>query len=125
MLNGCEGLSRNSLTIAAGGSLITPIGGGAGSLGFYFSTYPLDIGVYGTGEAGGGFDFGLSAKAGLQSGELSGTGTNLNAAYTPVAGTVSFDSNGNVNGFSLGGAIRAGGSLTHTRTGAISIRELF
>jgi RHS repeat-associated protein len=113
---------RNSIFFSAGGSII-PVYGAGGYAGFYFSTYPLDAGLLGSGEYGPGIDFGLSAKVGLQSGELTGISKNLNVSYVPVSVSMSFDSYGNVNSVSGGLALRAGGSYTTSETGTLSLRN--
>ena len=122
--------NRRSLTVKVGGVLITPIGGAGGNAGFYLSTYPLDIGVIGTGQIGLGYDYGLSGQISYQKGDLSGSSNDINISSGLINASASIDSNNNIsatsgiNGWAVGAGPRVGVSIAHSRTGAYGFRQV-
>lgn len=118
---------RASALFQVGGSAF--VGGGVeGYLGVYVSGAPKwDIGVYASGGWGYGLGGGLAASGGLMKGTADDVrGATVNSNVSSGLGSVTIMKNeyGEVVGFTAGPAAKLGASVTDSRTGVLSLREL-
>jgi len=118
-----------NLVAQVGGSFVR--GFGVEGYGGVYITIPskginFDMGAYGSGGVGPGYNIGFSESAGLITGDVNtirGITANLNGGVSPVGGTVMLDENGKPIGFTVGPAEQFGGSITYADTGAFSLGE--
>jgi hypothetical protein len=115
-----------------GGSFV-PGFGAEGSVGIYitlpeYGKYNFDIGVWGSGGFGAGYNVGLGVQAGLIKGDecdIKGVTYNANAGGGVGSGTAMFDDRGHVVGVTVGPAADIGASESYAKTGAVGLADFF
>ena len=118
-----------NLVVTAGGSFVTVLGG-EGFVGIYITLpWPgtnLDIGVFGSGGIGGGWEWGVANQYGFVTGnesDIRGITVDANASGGLGSGSIMFDKNGPV-GAMVGPAAELGGSVMLSETHASGLNDL-
>jgi len=127
-ISGRDPLGLLNLVVTAGGSFVTGLGG-EGFVGIYI-TLPspgnnFDIGVFGSGGIGGGWEYGVANQYGFVTGnesDIRGITVDANASGGPGSGSIMFDKNGPV-GVMVGPAAELGGSIMLSETHAIGLSD--